>query len=63
LIYCQLLPLLLLSSTTWLNHLVLDQPVGLFPLNFNSNALLSILVLSMNLHVVIISLLHSVKKF
>jgi hypothetical protein len=35
-----------LSSTTWLNHLVLGHPLGLLPLKFNSNTFLSILVLS-----------------
>lgn len=35
-----------MSSNTWLNHIVLGHPINLFPLNFKSNTLLSILVLS-----------------
>jgi hypothetical protein len=32
------------SSCTWLNHLVLGHPISLFPLNFNSDAILGSLV-------------------
>jgi hypothetical protein len=45
LISCQIFLLFSISSSTWQNHLVLGHPIGLFPLNCNSNALLSILVL------------------
>jgi hypothetical protein len=36
----------LMFSTMWPNHLVLCCLIGFFPLNFNSNILFSILVLS-----------------
>jgi hypothetical protein len=42
----QIIPLSLVSCSTWLNHFVVDHPMGLFLLNFNSNALLGILVQS-----------------
>jgi hypothetical protein len=45
-ISCHLFHLFLMSSSTWQNHLILGHPMILFPFNFNSNALLSILVLS-----------------
>jgi hypothetical protein len=40
----QLFLLMLMSSSTWLNLLVLVFPISLCPLNFNSNALHSILL-------------------
>jgi hypothetical protein len=43
---CQLIPSFQISSSISLNHLVLDHSIDLFPLNFNTNALLSILVVS-----------------
>jgi hypothetical protein len=46
LIFCQLFPFFMIPSSTCLNNLVVSHPVGLFPLNFNSDPLLSILVLS-----------------
>jgi hypothetical protein len=39
-----LLSLILISYSIWLNHHVLECPTGLFLLNFNSNALLGILL-------------------
>jgi hypothetical protein len=36
------LPLFLLSSSSWLNHLVLGHSIDLLHSHFNSNALLSI---------------------
>lgn len=44
-ISCQLIPVFLISSSTWLNHLVLDRSIDLFPLNVYTNDL-SNLVLS-----------------
>jgi hypothetical protein len=45
--FSQTLSLFIKSSNIRLNHLVLSLPVGLFPLDFNSNALLGILVISL----------------
>jgi hypothetical protein len=45
-ICCQFLLLLLMYFTTWVNHLVLDHPIRLFPWTFNCNTLLPVLVLS-----------------
>jgi hypothetical protein len=45
-ISCQLFPPFLMSLSTWLNHLFLGHTIVLFPLNFNSNALLATLVLA-----------------
>jgi hypothetical protein len=42
--FLPVLPLFLMSSTVSLNHLVLLYPMGLFALNCNSNALLSIVL-------------------
>jgi hypothetical protein len=39
-----------MSPRVLLNYLVLGDPMGLFPLNFNSNALLRILILYFMLH-------------
>jgi MFS superfamily sulfate permease-like transporter len=38
--------LIFISFSTWVNHLVLNCPLELFPLTVNSDALLDILVLS-----------------
>lgn len=43
-ISCQLFPLLLMFSSTWPNHIVLDHSISVLPLNFKSNDL-SVLVL------------------
>jgi hypothetical protein len=40
------LPIFLPSSSTWLNHLVLGRPMSFFPSDYNFNAFLDILVLS-----------------
>jgi hypothetical protein len=42
---CQLFPLSLMSSNIGLHHPAMDHRTGLFPLNFNSHALLSIPIL------------------
>lgn len=44
---CQLLALLLVSSSTWLNHCVLNYLIQLLPLQHNSNPLREILVQTM----------------
>lgn len=40
-----------MSSSTWLHQLVHSHPFGLFPLNLNSDALLSILILNISFNV------------
>ena len=48
---CELLFVLLMSLYSWLNHLVIGNPIGLFPVRFNLNAFFSTFIVCLSVSV------------